>query len=156
VARRWVAYRLRRALLDEHWPFRLYLSYFARTALGLVAITLLIGIAPLIVWSADEGLARWSVALLLAALLGLWHLRYTRVMLWLWRATPLADLEHDAGLNAACASVLARATTVPTRIWHAGPGGSVIANAVALPGLHDAHIVISRTLIERLSINEIA
>ena len=93
VARRCVVYRLRRALLGESWSFSLYLSYVLRTGIGLGVMTLLIVLSPLIVGAADAGVARWGVACALGALLGLWQVRHARVLLWLWRATPLESVE---------------------------------------------------------------
>jgi Zn-dependent protease with chaperone function len=152
IARRWTAYWLRRATLGESWSFWLYLSFVARTGLGLVAPTLVLLVTPLIVSAAEDGAARWMVAITMAALLMLWHVRVTRLLLWLWQATPIARDDLDA----AFAGIIAR-TALPTpRVWQAGPPGAVVANAVALPALAGSHVVISRTLLECLTIDEIA
>jgi Zn-dependent protease with chaperone function len=203
VSRRFVAYRLRRALLGETWSFWLYLGYFARTALGLVAISLTLAFAPLIVGGAQPGAPQWIVALMLAALLAWWQVRHAHVLLWLWRATTIrldggetaatasasasasatatastAAIDAEAATHAASdgatrtdatdddatlvalapalSAILTRATLAARpRVWRAGPPGAVVANAIALPSINDADIVISRTLIDRLTFDEV-
>jgi Zn-dependent protease with chaperone function len=224
VSRRFVAYRLRRALMGETWPFHVYLGWFIRTALGLVAISLTLALAPIIVSAAQPGAPQWSVALLLAGLLGWWHVRHAEVLRWLWNATPIrlddsaaaaaatpapapalaaagaspsaaesvdaareglasADATLDApapghaspspppprtppvdedplpaaaALAPAFAAILSHASLAKRpRVWYAGPTGAVVANAIALPSTGTADIVISRTLFDRLTSDEV-
>jgi Zn-dependent protease with chaperone function len=129
---------------------------------GLAAYTLALAAAPFIVAAAEEGFAQWLVALTLMALLIFWHVRYVRVLLWLWRAEPVdSGMPGELGsvspssLTGAFAAILAKATVAPTRVWQAGARGAVVANAVALAGISESHVVFSRTVFERLSGDEV-
>src|SRR5262249_33624331 len=65
--------------------------------------------------------------------------------------------EHAAptALASAFSAILAKAAvTLRPRVWLAGPPGAVVANAIALPSIDQADIVISRTLLDRLTIEE--
>src|SRR5581483_190060 len=111
---------------------------------------------PLIVWSAGTDAMRWAVAALLAALLALWQWQHIRVLLWLWRATPVTAANASEELVAAFGAIMAKAyLATPPRVWVVGPPGMVVANAVALPSVSGADVVISRTLIERLTVDEL-
>ncbi len=156
LSRRWMAYRLRRAVLGERWSFPLYLNYFLRTALALPGFIIIVLATPLIVWSAGTDAMRWAVAALLAALLALWQWQHIRVLLWLWRATPVTAANASEELVAAFGAIMAKAyLATPPRVWVVGPPGMVVANAVALPSVSGADVVISRTLIERLTVDEL-
>jgi Zn-dependent protease with chaperone function len=174
LSRRWMAFRLRRTLLGETWSFFLYLNFFARTALAVPAFSLLLLGTPIIVWAADDTAARWAVAATLGLLLTLWQLRHTQLLLWLWRATPIArarqvegerngegdvqsESEGERGdLTTAFDAVIAKARVAsPPRVWQAGPPGAVVANAVALPSVSGAEVVFSRTLLERMTVDEL-
>ena len=144
------SYRTRRILFGETWPFHRYLAWRARIVCGAAGFFLLLAATPALVAAAPDG-ARLPLAATLLVVLAAWHHGYGRVLLRIVGASPLGRPDLEPVL----ASVLQRATAPMPKVWHAGPAGGVIANALALPGLPTGNVLFFDTLLERLTPSEI-
>ena len=77
----------RRAILDESWGLRAYLSHVVRVTLAGFGFWLLLAFTPALI--PDLGPVRWPMAAALAIVLVAWQARYAEAFLALTRATTL-------------------------------------------------------------------
>ncbi len=129
----------RKALLGEQWNLGRYLLFGVRFWGAWLGVWLLLAAAPAVVQAA--GLARWPVAIGLAALLFIWNARYPEVFLWLIGARPL-------DLGPGFAGIIDRAGIRPPRIFRFGAPGGRVLNAFAIPSIRAPAVVCSDTLLE--------
>jgi heat shock protein HtpX len=143
-------YGVRRILLGENLTFSGYLSWVIRYFIAVPGFWLLIALAPAIILA--SGNYGPLAALLIGIFLILWQGRAPEILLRLWRATPLQRDDLDERF----AALADKTDLAPPRVWQAGEFGAVFANAFALPSPRGASVVFTRTLIERLTVDEIA
>ena len=146
----WMAagFPLRKVLYQETWSLGAYLSFFGRLILGGLGFWMLLAATP---WLASRaGRADWIAAAGLALMLILWHHSSTVIARTLWRTQPMTDpglVSRFAALVSTCGLPMPRFEQVAMR-------GGVFANAVALPALSGSSVVVSETLLSRLSEDE--
>lgn len=142
----------RKRLFDERWSVLAYLGQVLRIQLGLAGFFLLTAFAPMAMATAPEDLeVPLGTALLIALLLAS---RFGHALSrWILGAQPLQDEDLRAELD----RVLERAETPgPVTVLEAGHPGGRWVNAMAMPGTHQAQVIISRTLLDALERREIA
>jgi Zn-dependent protease with chaperone function len=142
------AYPLRRRLFGETWTLPAYLVWTLRATVALWGFHLLLLAMPLLVLAARKhGL---TIALVLLIVLEAWSWWYPRVLLALVGAQRLPPEQWAPGFD----RVLGGARVPAPHVWHTGPPGSRIANALALPTLGTCHVLFTDTLLERLTEEE--
>ena len=144
-----VRYGVRRILLGENLTFSGYLSWVIRYFIAAPGFWVLIALAPPIILA--SGNYGPLIALLIGITLILWQWRAPEILLRLWRATPL---QRD-DLEPRFAALADKTDLAPPRVWQAGEFGAVFANAFALPSPRGAAVLFTRTLLERLTADEI-
>ena len=139
---------LRKVLYQETWSLGAFLSFFGRLILGGLGFWMLLAATP---WLASRaGRADWIAAAGLALMLALWHRNSTVIARMLWRTQPMTDpalVSRFAALVSTCGLPMPRFERVSMR-------GGVFANAVALPALSGSSVVVTETLLSRLSEDE--
>ncbi len=145
LSRAIAAFPARRALFDETWNLGEYLIGVFRLYAALLGFWILLAACPFLT-SVDH----WWHSILIFAILASWNWWYAGAVLRLLGSRPL----HSETLEAQFAKVIERSKAPVPSVWRAGPAGATYANAIALPSLRRPSIVISETLLDRLSEEE--
>ncbi len=138
-------YRTRRAMFGETWPFRRYLSWRARSHIGMFGLWWFVAFAPTLIAQASARWTWWLTALSLAIALA-WHHWSGRILLWLLRASPLNRPDLDAHFQRVFSG--ARVPTPP--LWRAGSEGGRLANAFAMITLERRGVLFLDSLLDLL------
>jgi Zn-dependent protease with chaperone function len=139
---------LRKVLYQETWRLRTYLSFFGRLIVGVLGLWMLLAATP---WLASRaGRADWIAGLGLALILILWNRYSSAIARRLWRTQPMTD---PALVSRFTALVATCGLPMPRFEWVSMQGG-VFANAVAMPALRGSSVVVTETLLSRLSEDE--
>jgi len=143
-------HRTRQLLFGETWPLHRYLVWRLRMFGGVWAYWVCLTLLPAIVANTPAPLRWWVAGLSFVGALA-WHRWYTRVLLFVLGATPLARPDLDERFQ----RVFNGAHVSTPALWRAGAEGSRFMNALALPSLTGNGVLFFDLLLERLSVEEI-
>ena len=142
-------YPARRKIHGETWTLPAYLSFSLRSMVALSGFWALLALTPWLVHHA--GAAALPAALVLAAVLTVWLVRFPQVLLALFHARRL----DRPSLEPALAGVIAKASVPMPRLWRSDPRGGLVPAAFALPSLRGGGVLFLQPLLDRLSEDEI-
>jgi len=148
IARMAAAYPFRKTLHGETWSFGAYLSFFTRLVVAVFGLWTLLATIPFAAMAA--GSWDWVVGVPLAAIVVVWHRKYSAVFRWMLRSRPVKDGEVVSRFERMVKACGLPAVSLEEVEMH---GGS-FANGVALPSIRRPAVVVTETLIARLDRDE--
>lgn len=144
------AYRVRRVIFGETWPFGRYLSWRVRAHIGMFGLWWFVALSPALVAQASPRITWWLAGLL--AVIAMAWLRWSgRVLLVLLRASPLDRADLDGPFQ----RVFEAARVPAPDLWRAGVAGGRLANAFAMLSLDQRRVLFFDSLLDQLTPNEI-
>jgi Zn-dependent protease with chaperone function len=148
VAQTAAGFPLRKTLYQETWSLGAFLSFFGRLTIGAFGFWILLALTP---WAAAAaGRFDWIAAFGLALFLFLWSRYAGDILRTLLATRPMIDRSLIVRFEA-----LVTACVLPMpRFEYVAMNGGVVANAVAIPSLRGSSVVITDTLLSRLSEDE--
>jgi Zn-dependent protease with chaperone function len=151
LTRMGASYSFRKQLHHEQWGFVAYFSFFARLTLAAFGFWLLLALTPWFVWKADP--YQWAVGGVFAVVLLAWNEGYGLVFRAVLRTRPV----DDPAIVGRFEAMRARCSGLPVvSLEQVNLRGGTFVNAAALPSIWRPAVLLSSTLVERLSGDETA
>ncbi len=140
------AYPSRKIVFAESWSLGSYLWHHVRFVLALFGPWVAMFLAVPLVLNGASLVSSW----MLVAVVALWSLLGSRMLLILMRARPAAHVELEPRFR----EMLDRAKCREPRVYFAGTAGGSFVNAFAVPHYRSPAIVLSDELVAKLSPDE--
>jgi hypothetical protein len=138
----------RKTLHGETWSFGAYLCRSSRLVVAVFGSGRLLATIPFAAMAAGSWDWSWRAA---AAIVVVWHRKYSAAFRWMLRSRPLKDREGDLSFRAQWSRRVGLPAVSSEEVeMH---GGS-FANGVALPSIRRPAVVVTETLISPLDRDE--